>query len=145
MSTDSLTGNLSNVLFVTKTNYTFHFSFQVKITALACSICYLLGLPCTSRAGAYILDLMDTYGAGKLFYCILQLLDFSMQPHCCPQGQTTKKWGQTMKKLQSWTTGYFFIFKYKNITKNATKHPVAQWHDQSRMSTMKSKLVGIQI
>jgi len=37
---------------------------KVKITALACSICYLLGLPCTSRAGAYILDLMDTYGAG---------------------------------------------------------------------------------
>ena len=27
-----------------------------------------MGLPCTSRAGAYILDLMDTYGAGKLFF-----------------------------------------------------------------------------
>merc|ERR1711963_479694 len=37
---------------------------KVKITALSCGTCYLLGLPCTSRAGAYILDIMDTYGAG---------------------------------------------------------------------------------
>lgn len=37
---------------------------KVKITALSCGICYLLGLPCTSKAGAYILDIMDTYGAG---------------------------------------------------------------------------------
>jgi len=37
---------------------------KVKITGISCFVCYLLGLPCTSRAGAYILDIMDTYGAG---------------------------------------------------------------------------------
>ena len=62
---------------------------------------------------------------GQVFCCILQ-------PHCCPQGQTTKKWGQTMKKLQSWTTEHFFIFQCDFNTeispKNATKHPVAQWY-----------------
>jgi SNF family Na+-dependent transporter len=31
---------------------------------VACCICYLLGLPCVSSSGQYILDLMDTYGAG---------------------------------------------------------------------------------
>jgi solute carrier family 6 amino acid transporter-like protein 5/7/9/14 len=37
---------------------------KVKITAISCVCCYLLGLPCCSYAGQYILDLMDTYGAG---------------------------------------------------------------------------------
>ena len=39
-------------------------SFQVKITFIACSACFLLGLPCASFRGQYVLDLMDTYGAG---------------------------------------------------------------------------------
>ena len=34
------------------------------MTFISCAACYLLGLPCTSHAGQYILDLMDTYGAG---------------------------------------------------------------------------------
>lgn len=38
--------------------------FQVKCTFVACCICYLLGLPCVSSSGQYILDLMDTYGSG---------------------------------------------------------------------------------
>ncbi len=37
---------------------------KVKMTAVACLCCYLLGLPCASRSGQYVLDLMDTYGAG---------------------------------------------------------------------------------
>ena len=44
--------------------FNFSFFFQVKITAISCVCCYLLGLPCCSYAGQYILDLMDTYGAG---------------------------------------------------------------------------------
>ena len=31
---------------------------------VVCVACFLLGLPCASRSGQYILDLMDTYGAG---------------------------------------------------------------------------------
>lgn len=37
---------------------------KVKMTFIACVCCYLLGLPCCSYAGQYVLDLMDTYGAG---------------------------------------------------------------------------------
>ena len=37
---------------------------KVKITALGCICCFLLGLPCVSSNGQYVLDLMDTYGAG---------------------------------------------------------------------------------
>jgi len=37
---------------------------KVKVTAVACGICFLLGLPLVSDAGQYILNLMDTYGAG---------------------------------------------------------------------------------
>jgi len=34
------------------------------ITSLVCAACFLLGLPCLSECGQYVLDLMDTYGAG---------------------------------------------------------------------------------
>ena len=34
------------------------------ITSLLCAVCFLLGLPCLSECGQYVLDLMDTYGAG---------------------------------------------------------------------------------
>eukprot|EP00095_Tigriopus_kingsejongensis_P003208 maker-scaffold50_size457468-snap-gene-1.20 protein:Tk03208 transcript:maker-scaffold50_size457468-snap-gene-1.20-mRNA-1 annotation:"GABA transporter " len=37
---------------------------KVKTTFVACACCYLLGLPCVSFSGQYVLDLMDTYGAG---------------------------------------------------------------------------------
>ena len=39
-------------------------SHKVKITAIGCLCCFLLGLPCVSSNGQYVLDLMDTYGAG---------------------------------------------------------------------------------
>jgi solute carrier family 6 amino acid transporter-like protein 5/7/9/14 len=38
--------------------------YKVPITAASCIACFLLGLPCASSSGQYILDLMDTYGAG---------------------------------------------------------------------------------
>ena len=37
---------------------------KVKITFISCVACYLLGLPCVSNSGPYVLDLMDTYAAG---------------------------------------------------------------------------------
>jgi len=37
---------------------------KVKVTFVACAACFLLGLPCVSNSGQYVLDLMDTYGAG---------------------------------------------------------------------------------
>ena len=39
-------------------------SHKVKVTALGCIACFLMGLPCVSSNGQYVLDLMDTYGAG---------------------------------------------------------------------------------
>ena len=85
---------------------------------------------------------------GEYVCCILQL--FSMQPHCFPQAQTTKMWGQTMKqhcfpqgqtlkKLQSWTSEYFFLFQpdfnVEISPKNATKHPD---HDHDKHSGLNS-------
>ena len=37
---------------------------KTMITSLLCAVCFLLGLPCLSECGQYVLDLMDTYGAG---------------------------------------------------------------------------------
>jgi len=37
---------------------------KILITAIGCLCCFLLGLPCVSSNGQYVLDLMDTYGAG---------------------------------------------------------------------------------
>ena len=36
----------------------------MKVTAAGCLVCFLLGLPCVSSNGQYVLNLMDTYGAG---------------------------------------------------------------------------------
>ena len=45
---------------------------------MACLACYLLGLPCTSNVGQYILDLMDTYGSGfgVLFIAFWEIVGF---------------------------------------------------------------------
>ena len=40
------------------------YSFQIKLTFAVCMACFLLGLPCVSASGSFVLDLMDTYGAG---------------------------------------------------------------------------------
>ena len=37
---------------------------KTSITSLVCAACFMLGLPCLSECGQYVLDLMDTYGAG---------------------------------------------------------------------------------
>jgi len=39
-------------------------SKKTFVTSLLCGACFLLGLPCLSECGQYVLDLMDTYGAG---------------------------------------------------------------------------------
>jgi len=36
---------------------------KVAVTSAMCFICFLLGLPCITQSGQYVLDLMDTYGA----------------------------------------------------------------------------------
>jgi len=37
---------------------------KMLVTSLMSAVCFLLGLPCISQCGQYILNLMDTYGAG---------------------------------------------------------------------------------
>lgn len=51
---------------------------KVKITAISCICCYLLGLPCASNAGQYVLDIMDTYasGTGVLFIAFWEIVGF---------------------------------------------------------------------
>merc|ERR1719158_746752 len=36
---------------------------KIAVTSAMCFICFLLGLPCITQSGQYVLDLMDTYGA----------------------------------------------------------------------------------
>merc|ERR1719184_243702 len=36
---------------------------KVGVTSAMCFLCFLLGLPCITQSGQYVLDLMDTYGA----------------------------------------------------------------------------------
>ena len=36
---------------------------KMMVTSCMCLICFLLGLPCVTQCGQYVLDLMDTYGA----------------------------------------------------------------------------------
>jgi len=36
---------------------------KIGVTSAMCFACFLLGLPCITQSGQYVLDLMDTYGA----------------------------------------------------------------------------------
>jgi len=36
---------------------------KIGVTSAMCFTCFLLGLPCITQSGQYVLDLMDTYGA----------------------------------------------------------------------------------
>ena len=35
---------------------------KTSVTSLLCGLCFILGIPCLSECGQYVLDLMDTYG-----------------------------------------------------------------------------------
>jgi len=36
---------------------------KMVVTSLMCMTCFIMGLPCVTQSGQYVLDLMDTYGA----------------------------------------------------------------------------------
>ena len=68
-------------------------------------------------------------------YNLLHFVAFFHVASLFSTGVDNKKVGQTMKKLQSWTTEYSDI---EISPKNATKHPVAQWHDHAKHSGLNS-------
>jgi len=49
---------------------------KTAVTGLLCTLCFLLGLPCITQSGQYVLDLMDTYGAGisVLILAVLEMV-----------------------------------------------------------------------
>ncbi|KAG1688560.1 Sodium- and chloride-dependent glycine transporter 2 [Nymphon striatum] len=51
-------------------------NYKVLITGVLCAVCYLIGLPCVTQGGPYVLHLMDTYGGGfaVLFISISELI-----------------------------------------------------------------------
>lgn len=51
-------------------------SKKVTITFITCATCFLLGLPCVTQGGQYVLNLMDTYGGGYgvIFIAICELV-----------------------------------------------------------------------
>ena len=36
---------------------------KTLVTSLMCTMCFIIGLPCVTECGQYVLDLMDKYGA----------------------------------------------------------------------------------
>ncbi|XP_067126214.1 sodium- and chloride-dependent glycine transporter 2-like isoform X2 [Centruroides vittatus] len=50
-------------------------NYKVLITFLTCASCFLLGLPCVTQGGQYVLNLMDTYGGG---YSVLVIAVFEL-------------------------------------------------------------------
>lgn len=38
--------------------------YKPLVCGIACTVCFLLGLPCVTNGGQYVFDLMDTYGGG---------------------------------------------------------------------------------
>ena len=74
----------------------------LSINMVPILICFVLQMS-VQKTKQLRYQLVGTMFIERYGFCCILLL-FSMQPHCCPQGQTTKKWGQTMKKLQTWTT-----------------------------------------
>ncbi|XP_059095413.1 sodium-dependent proline transporter-like [Tigriopus californicus] len=61
---DSEFALLETVLTILYDGVPFFRRNKVKTTFVACSCCFLLGLPCVSFSGQFVLDIMDTYGAG---------------------------------------------------------------------------------
>ncbi|XP_023243222.1 sodium-dependent proline transporter-like [Centruroides sculpturatus] len=63
--------------------------YKIEILLFLCSLCFLLGLPCVTQGGAYIFNIMHTYGAGfpLLFIAICELLSimwgYGMNRLCC--------------------------------------------------------------
>ncbi|XP_067126161.1 sodium-dependent proline transporter-like [Centruroides vittatus] len=63
--------------------------YKITILLFLCSLCFLLGLPCVTQGGAYIFNIMHTYGAGfpLLFIAICELLSimwgYGMNRLCC--------------------------------------------------------------
>ena len=58
------------------------------ITSLVWTASFLLGLPCLSEYGQFVLDLMDTYGSGMsliiiaMFALIAIMLLYGVRNHC---------------------------------------------------------------
>ena len=58
--------------------FTNRYLLQTYITLTVCVVCFILGLPCVTSYGPFVLDLMDAYGAGFaiIFVGIWELIGF---------------------------------------------------------------------
>ncbi|CAG0892168.1 unnamed protein product [Darwinula stevensoni] len=61
---DSEFAMLENLLTAISDEFPSTRKHRVYLCAIACIICFFLGLPCVTEAGQYVLDLMDTFGGG---------------------------------------------------------------------------------
>ncbi|OWA50489.1 Sodium-dependent proline transporter [Hypsibius exemplaris] len=95
---DSEFGLLEGSLTALHDEYPSLRSKKALVTGIACSICFLLALPCVTHGGLYVIDLMDTYGGG---FAIILIAFFEI---------LAVFWAYGMKRLQH---NLDFMMKYK--------------------------------
>eukprot|EP00092_Neocalanus_flemingeri_P034545 GFUD01037568.1.p1 GENE.GFUD01037568.1~~GFUD01037568.1.p1 ORF type:complete len:663 (+),score=142.17 GFUD01037568.1:118-2106(+) len=77
--------------------------YKFSVTSLMCLVCFLLGLPCVTQCGQYVLDLMDTYGA-SLSVMIIAVAE--MVAIMWVYG--VKNFCEDMKSMLGFTPGWYF-------------------------------------
>ena len=56
--------------FIMKRSITLHFISSPKVSFLVCLLLAIIGLPCVSNGGAFVIDLMDNFLAGVPLLCL---------------------------------------------------------------------------
>ena len=78
-------------------------SVKLVVTSMMCLVCFLLGLPCITQSGQYVLDLMDTYGASL---SVLIIAVAEMVALMWVYG--FKNFSQDVKTMLGFTPGWYF-------------------------------------
>jgi len=77
--------------------------YKMMVTSMMCLICFLLGLPCVTQCGQYVLDLMDTYGA-SLSVMIIAVAEMV----AVMWGYGVNNFCRDIKHMLGFTPGWYF-------------------------------------
>ena len=76
---------------------------KMMVTSLMCLACFLLGLPCVTQCGQYVLDLMDTYGA-SLSVMVIAVAEMV----AIMWGYGVNNFCEDIKHMLGFTPGWYF-------------------------------------
>jgi len=78
-------------------------SVKLVVTSFMCMVCFLLGLPCITQTGQYVLDIMDTYGASLsvLVIAVAEMVALMW-------GYGFDNFSQDIKAMLGFTPGWYF-------------------------------------